>query len=148
MSLVLIKSNDASPTLPEEDSPRLRAQGWRGELDPQESHSGGAAGDPGALAGTGSGLHMSEIRVLGFPGEKLSIWRLLRLGSQPAGSRQTSPPVHKPVLVSCGPLAMCFYICFQKCFIRVNRKILHLHKISYHSLWNVSIPCSGGDGLK
>ena len=51
--------------------------------------------------------YTSEIHVLEFPGEKLLVQRLLQLGSQPPGSLQTSLPVHKPAVISCGPLALC-----------------------------------------
>lgn len=39
------------------------------------------------------------------------------------------------------------FISRNKCSVRVNRKRLHLHQISYHSLPSISIPCLNGDGL-
>jgi len=50
--------------------------------------------------------YTSEIHMLGFPGEKLLVRRLLRLGSQPPGSRQASSLVHRPAVTSCGPPAL------------------------------------------
>lgn len=93
---------------------------------------------------------MAEIHVLGFPGEKILLWWLLQIGFQPPELHQTRSAVHKSVAISCGPLALSSgrcYIYFTKSVLRMNRKKLCLHQISYHSLWDISVLFPKGNHL-